>query len=358
MIGCGRGFEYGLWQKLLVSNFFSRLKKPDGESVPRCRSHRQERGMRPWIGLRGGPVFSARCHRIGSGSMDKILRIARTHTADTSTHKPVQISVSAWGASPLVMARLVLPPSALTTKLSLVAPARYRVLSPGCKAQWSFEVQPPGCYLQLQVLGGIRVGELLELCRFVSPATSSSYITEVYNAFICIYTFRVGRRTSLHQQSKILRNPNKKSLRCTTWILPKHTRRIRFCMAQKYGMHDAWLFLAFSDAFFRRISFGLHTHSTYIEWLVLHHHVQYRVLQPSSRLSGFGFQRSGSIPFFWPCKDTNQCRTQRLKPNRTAWFYTPTIPTIYCTTIISPTTILPSILNHSQPILFGASSTS
>lgn len=63
--------------------------------------------MRPWIGLRGGPVFSARCDRIGSGSMDKILRIARTHTADTSTHKPVQISVSAWGASPLVMAQLV-----------------------------------------------------------------------------------------------------------------------------------------------------------------------------------------------------------------------------------------------------------
>eukprot|EP00435_Cladocopium_sp_Y103_P038916 s1050_g10.t1 len=29
---------------------------------------------------------------------------------------------------------------------------QYRVLSPGCKAQWSFEVQPPGCYLQLQVI--------------------------------------------------------------------------------------------------------------------------------------------------------------------------------------------------------------
>eukprot|EP00913_Durusdinium_trenchii_P026081 g24467.t1 len=29
---------------------------------------------------------------------------------------------------------------------------RYRVLSPGCKAQWSFEIQPPGCSLQLQVI--------------------------------------------------------------------------------------------------------------------------------------------------------------------------------------------------------------
>eukprot|EP00434_Breviolum_minutum_P024240 symbB.v1.2.021403.t2/scaffold1771.1/size122269/5 len=29
---------------------------------------------------------------------------------------------------------------------------QYRLLSPGCKAQWSFEVQPPGCYMQLQVI--------------------------------------------------------------------------------------------------------------------------------------------------------------------------------------------------------------
>jgi hypothetical protein len=107
------------------------------ESVPRCRS-RQERGMRPWIGLRGGPVFS-----------------------DPMPWDRIGIGLSS-------------------------APARYRVLSPGCKAQWSFEVQPPGCYLQLQVLGGgiWVLGELLELCRFVSPATSSSYITQVMHLYL------------------------------------------------------------------------------------------------------------------------------------------------------------------------------
>jgi hypothetical protein len=96
----------------------------------------------------------------------------------------------------------------------------------------------------------------------------------------------------------------------------------------------AWLFLAFSDAFFRRISFGLHTHSAYIEWLVLHHHVQYRVLQPSSRLSGFGFQRSGSTPFFGPAKTRTNAGPRDWNPTEQLGFIPPlyqqyTVPPLY-----------------------------
>ena len=258
------------------------------------------------------------------------------HTADTSTHKPVQISatMTALDCQPIFGSGI--PRGTVCFPQGARHNGRSKCSPPGatCSCRW-------GRHFECWATG------VVPFCL-----THMVQLHNTSNAFI---------PSELVGETIMNKSPSRD--------------KVRFCEVPTRTLWDArdfspntpggsvfvWLknrvcMVAFSisDAFFCPVDFGLHTHPIYIEWLDLYTMYSIEFCNPAADCGVS--DSSGPVPchFLGPAKKRRTTTRPKYR-NPTAWIYTPLIPRIYRTTMKNHqyTTILPPILNHSQLILWA-----